>query len=162
TRGGPETSRRAGRQRRERTAEMATETEQPSPAPPRSRDAPQWCVMSPEDVASKLGADPARGLSAGKAAGLLRTKGPNALPAEPPVPGWKRFVSQYKSYMQIILVVAAGVSLAIKEFSTGVLLVVITLLNAVLGLRQEGKAESAMNALKSMMKATARVRRHGV
>jgi Ca2+-transporting ATPase len=42
-----------------------------------------------------------------------------------------------------------------------VLLVVITLLNAVIGLRQEGKAESAMNALKSMMQATARVRRDG-
>ena len=35
------------------------------------------------------------------------------------------------------------------------------MLNAVIGLRQEGKAESAMNALKSMMKATARVRRDG-
>ena len=35
------------------------------------------------------------------------------------------------------------------------------MLNAVVGLRQEGKAESAMNALKSMMKATARVRRDG-
>ena len=35
------------------------------------------------------------------------------------------------------------------------------MLNAVVGLRQEGKAESAMNALKSMVKATARVRRDG-
>ena len=63
--------------------------------------------------------------------------------------------------MQIILVGAAVVSLLIKEWSTAVLLVVLTLLNAVVGLRQEGKAESAMNALKSMMKATARVRRDG-
>ena len=62
--------------------------------------------------------------------------------------------------MQLILV-GAVVSLAIKEWSTGVLLLVLTLLNAVVGLRQEGKAESAMNALKSMMKATARVRRDG-
>ena len=63
--------------------------------------------------------------------------------------------------MQMILVGAAIVSLAIKEWSTAVLLVAITLLNAVVGLRQEGKAESAMNALKSMVKATARVRRDG-
>ena len=53
-------------------------------------------------------------------------------------------------------------SLAIKEWSTAVLLVIITLLNAVVGLRQEGKAQSAMNALKSMMKITARVRRDGI
>src|ERR1700751_4194997 len=63
--------------------------------------------------------------------------------------------------MQIILVAAAVVSLLIKEWSTAVLLVFLTLLNAVVGMRQEGKAESAMNALKSMMKATARVRRDG-
>ena len=47
---------------------------------------------------------------------------------------------QYRSYMQIILVAAAIVSLAIKEWSTGVLLILITVLNAVVGLRQEGKA----------------------
>ena len=63
--------------------------------------------------------------------------------------------------MQIILVAAAIVSLAIKEWSTGVLLILITVLNAVVGLRQEGKAESAMNALKAMVKATARIRRDG-
>ncbi len=64
--------------------------------------------------------------------------------------------------MQLILVGAAVVSLFIKEWTTAILLVIITLLNAVVGLRQEGKAESAMNALKSMMRITARVRREGV
>ena len=63
--------------------------------------------------------------------------------------------------MQIILVGAAVVSLVIAEWGTAVLLLVLTVLNAVIGLRQEGKAESAMNALKSMMKPTARVRRDG-
>ena len=63
--------------------------------------------------------------------------------------------------MQLILVGASIVSLAIKEWSTAIVLFVITLINAVVGLRQEGKAESAMNALKSMMEATARVRRDG-
>src|SRR3954453_13904303 len=63
--------------------------------------------------------------------------------------------------MQIILVAAAIVSAVIQEWGTAVLLVALTILNAVVGLRQQGKAESAMNALKSMMKATARVRRDG-
>ena len=63
--------------------------------------------------------------------------------------------------MQLILVGAAIVSLAIKEWTTAIVLIVITLFNAVVGLRQAGKAESAMNALQSMMKATARVRRDG-
>ena len=63
--------------------------------------------------------------------------------------------------MQLILVGAAVVSLAIQEWTTAIALIVITLFNAVVGLRQAGKAESAMNALQSMMKATARVRRDG-
>src|SRR5205807_4256093 len=77
-------------------------------------------------------------------------------------PGWRRFLDEYRSYMQIILSAAAVVSLVIQQWSTAIILVALTLLNAVVGVRQEGKAESAMNALKSMMKATARVRRDGV
>jgi Ca2+-transporting ATPase len=121
-----------------------------------------WYARSAEEVAAELGVDPEVGLSAGRAAELLRSDGPNALPEEKPVPGWRRFVDQYRAYMQIILSVAAIVSLAVKEWSTAVVLILLTVFNAVVGLRQEGKAESAMNALKSMMKATARVRRDGV
>ena len=121
-----------------------------------------WYSRSPEEVARALAVDPALGLSSGRAADLLAANGVNALPEEKPEPAWRRFLDQYRSYMQIILAAAAVVCLAIKEWSTGVLLLLLTLLNAVVGLRQEGKAESAMNALKSMMKATARVRRDGI
>jgi Ca2+-transporting ATPase len=118
-----------------------------------------WYARSPEEVAADLGVDPQVGLTAARAAELLASNGPNALPEEKPKPGWRRLLDQYRSYMQMILVAAAAVSLVIKEWSTGSLLVTLTLLNAVIGMRQEGKAESAMNALKSMMKGTARVRR---
>ncbi len=118
-----------------------------------------WYSASPQEVATALNVDPDTGLTAEKAASLLQKDGPNALPEEKPRPGWLRFLDEYRSYMQIILVVAAVVSLVIKQWHTGVLLLVLTVVNAVVGLRQEGKAESAMNALKSMMKATARVRR---
>lgn len=124
-------------------------------------EAGNWYARSPNEVAAALGVDPAVGLSTARVAELLADNGPNALPEEKPKPGWRHFLDQYRSYMQIILIAAAVVSLAIKEWSTGVLLVLLTILNAVVGMRQEGKAESAMNALKSMMKATARVRRDG-
>jgi len=120
-----------------------------------------WYRVAADDVATRLGVDPSVGLSRERADELLQSHGPNALPAEEAVPGWRRFAEQYRSYMQIILVAAAIVSLAIREWSTGVLLILITVLNAVVGLRQEGKAQSAMNALKAMVKATARVRRDG-
>ncbi|WP_327266024.1 HAD-IC family P-type ATPase [Streptomyces sp. NBC_01232] len=120
-----------------------------------------WYARSPEEVVAAFGVDTAAGLSAARAAELLAANGPNALPEERRTPAWRRFLAQYRSYMQLVLVVAAIVSLVIQEWTTAILLIVLTLLNAVVGLRQEGKAESAMNALKSMMKTTARVRRDG-
>jgi P-type Ca2+ transporter type 2C len=121
----------------------------------------EWFACTPEEVAAQLGVDPSAGLTGARAGELLATNGPNALPEEEPRPGWLRFLDQYRSYMQIILVGAAVVSLVIKEWSTAVLLIVLTVVNAVVGLSQEGKAESAMNALKSMMRITTRVRRDG-
>jgi Ca2+-transporting ATPase len=120
-----------------------------------------WYALSPEEVSGRLEVNPATGLSAVKAGELLKTNGPNALPAEAAVPGWKQFLAQYQSYMQIILVVAAVASMLIGEIATGVAVLLITALNAVGGMRQQGKAESAMNALQSMLKTSARVRRDG-
>ena len=122
----------------------------------------RWYTLPVDDVVQRLGVDPATGLAPTTAAERLESDGPNALPAEAGVPGWRRFVAQYAAYMQIILLIAGIVSFAIGEWSTGLLLLVLTVVNAVVGLRQEGKAESAMNALKSLTKQTARVRRGGV
>jgi len=72
-----------------------------------------WYALSPEQVADKLGVDPVGGLSGAKAAELLKKNGPNALSAEASPPGWTRFLAQYKSYMQIILLAAAIASLLI-------------------------------------------------
>src|SRR6476619_6381104 len=122
----------------------------------------RWHALSPDDVASRLGVDRSDGLSAATAGQRLQRSGPNALPAEKTIPGWRRFLDEYRSYMQIILLIAAVVSLAIGEWSTGAVLALLTVVNAMVGLRQAGKAESAMNALKSLTKRTARVRRDGV
>ena len=120
-----------------------------------------WYALSAAEVTQRLDVDPEVGLSAAKAAELLAKNGPNALAAEQPAPGWTRFLAQYKSYMQIILVAAAIASIVIGEIATGVAVLMITALNALGGLRQQGKAESAMNALQSMLKTSARVRRDG-
>src|SRR5262245_41613739 len=110
-----------------------------------------WYQLDPDAVASRLEVDPSAGLTGAKAAELAKRYGPNALPAEKPKPYWRRFLDEYTSYLQIILVVAGIVSLVIREWSTGILLLILTVINAIVGLREAGKAESAMNALKSMM-----------
>ena len=130
-------------------------------AAPASGAAERWYALSADEVAARLGVDPTGGLPGAKAAEQLQKDGPNALPEEKGEPGWRRFLDQYRAYMQIILLIAAAVSLAIGQWNTGLVLIALTVFNAVTGLRQEGKAESAMNALKSLMKQTARVRRDG-
>ena len=121
----------------------------------------RWYALDPPEIVVKLGVVVDTGLSRDEAANRLRRDGPNALPVEQPPSAVHRFLDQYRSYMQIILVVAAVVSLAIKQWTTAIVADRDPLFNAVVGLRQEGKAESAMNALQSMMKATASVRRDG-
>src|SRR3954453_16492114 len=119
----------------------------------------RWYAHTPDEVAAALNVQVKDGLPAQRAAELLTEHGPNALPEEKTPPAWRQFLDQYRAYMQLILCGTAIVSLLIQEWTTALLLVVLTVLNAIVGLRQQGKAQSAMNALKSMMKATARVRR---
>jgi Ca2+-transporting ATPase len=131
-----------------------------SQAAPAAASVP-WYSRSAEETASGVGVSVDTGLSGVEAAARLARNGPNALAAEASAPGWKRFLAQYKSYMQIILVGAAIASMLIGEVATGLAVLLITALNALGGLRQQGKAESAMNALQSMLKTSARVRRDG-
>ena len=63
--------------------------------------------------------------------------------------------------MQIVLVIAAFVSLYIQEYHTFLLLLILTVFNASLGYRQEAKAAASVAALNKMMKTVAKVRRDG-
>ena len=130
-------------------------------ATPAATPSTAWYAKSAEETASAVDVAVDTGLSSTEAAARLAKDGPNALAAEASAPGWKRFLAQYKSYMQVILVGAAIASILIGEISTGLVVLLITALNALGGLRQQGKAESAMNALQSMLKTQARVRRDG-
>jgi len=120
-----------------------------------------WHTLPSEAVVQQMGIDPLQGLSPSEATERLKQHGPNVLSEGKKEPRWQAFLRQYKNYMQIILVGAAVVSLVIGEVLTAVVLLVLTLFNALLGLRQESKAEESVAALRKMMKATARVRRGG-
>jgi Ca2+-transporting ATPase len=122
----------------------------------------KWFLLAGEDAAGKLGVDPERGLSAAEASTRLQQHGPNRFAEAKPEPRWRAFVRQYKDPMQIVLLVAGiGSIYPIKEYGTGILIVFLTLFNAILGLRQEGKAAAAVAALQKMMIIKARVRRDG-
>jgi Ca2+-transporting ATPase len=120
-----------------------------------------WHTLTVEAATKNLKATPTQGLSNTEAAQRLKQYGPNTLTGQAKEPAWQAFLRQYRDYMQIILLAAAVASLIIGDFSTGALLVILTLLNAILGLRQENKAEESVAALQKMMKITTRVRRDG-
>jgi len=120
-----------------------------------------WHALTAEEVAARLDVDPAQGLTVEEARTRLATWGPNALAEAKAEPVWRRFLKHYTEYMQIVLVVAAVVSVLIGEWGTAIGLAVLTLFNAWLAYHQEGQAEAAAAALDAMMKAVAKVRRGG-
>jgi Ca2+-transporting ATPase len=120
-----------------------------------------WYASSEEDVAKNLGVSIKNGLSAAEVATRIKDYGRNVLEEEKEKPAWLRFLEQYKSYMQIVLLVAAIVSLFIAEYSTFLLLVILTIFIAALGFKQEAKAVASVAALNKMMKIFTKVRRDG-
>src|SRR5215831_2726008 len=121
-----------------------------------------WYALDPDRVTERIGVEQARGLGAAEAASRLASVGPNKFAAAAVEPRWHAFVRQYRDPMQIVLLVAGIGSLyPLKELGTGLVLLFLTLFNAVLGLRQEGKAAEAVAALQKMMIVKARVRRDG-
>ena len=123
----------------------------------------KWFTMTAEAVEAQLKVDPAKGLSASEAQQRLSQYGTNELAAKKKESGWHAFLRQYQDFMQIILVVAAVINIVVTgEWSTTIVLLVLTVFNAVLGLRGEAKAEASLAALQSKMKNTTRVRRDGV
>ena len=121
-----------------------------------------WHTLGADQVLRSEGADGQRGLSSAEAAARARRFGPNKLAAARAEPRWHAFLRQYRDPMQLVLLAAGIGSLyPLKQLGTGILLILLTLFNAVLGLQQEGKAAAAVAALQKMMIITARVRRDG-
>ncbi len=116
--------------------------------------------LTPQEASARAQVDAATGLSAIEAASRLAEYGPNRFAESPPEPTWQRFLRQYRELMQIVLVVSGIISIVVVgSVSTGVLLLALTVFNALMSLSQEGKAAAAVSALQEMMILTTRVRR---
>src|SRR5690348_8428554 len=134
-----------------------------TPRPERTATGGQpWHTLGADLVLRVEGTDGKGGLSSAEAAARVRRFGLNKLAAGQAESGWHTFVRQYGDPMQTVLLAAGIGSLyPLKQLGTGVLLILLTLFNAVMGMREEGKAAAAVAALQKMMIVTARVRRDG-
>src|SRR5689334_9855208 len=141
------------------TSEVA---DTPRPGQPAAASELAWHTLGADQVLHSEGVDGQRGLSSAEAAARAQRFGPNELAAGRSESRWHAFLRQYRDPMQIVLLAAGIGSLyPLKQLGTGVLLILLTLFNAVEGLHQEGKANAAVSALQKMVVITARVRRDG-
>ncbi|MGE5518240.1 MAG: cation-translocating P-type ATPase [Bacteroidota bacterium] len=121
-----------------------------------------WHVLSVDETCLRLESDLDTGLSQTEAETRLTRHGRNALPRKPPRPAWKLFLDQFKSLLTIVLLAAGVLAGAIGDTTDMVVIVVVVLFNSALGFYQEFRAEKILDALKSMLAQTSRVRRDGV
>ncbi|WP_157441739.1 cation-translocating P-type ATPase [Actinoplanes awajinensis] len=127
-----------------------------------TEETPVFHVLTVPEALAAENVDQQHGLSSEEAAARRDRYGPNRFAEAKKEPWWRSFVRQYADPMQIVLLLAGLGSLyPLKQWGTGVLLIALTLLNAALGLHQEGKAAAAIDALQKMMIVKARVRRDG-
>ena len=121
-----------------------------------------------EDLLTALSADEIRGLTSAEASARREKYGANKLKEKKKKTNLQRFIDQFKDAMILILIAAAIVSFVVacvegepKEFFEPILILLIVVLNAVMGVMQESKAEKALDALKNLSAPHARVIRDG-
>ena len=126
----------------------------------------KFYTQSADDVLHALGAS-ADGLTTAEAQERLAKYGPNKLKEAEKPSLIQRFLAQLKDPMLIILLIAAGVSALTgwlageNEWAEVIIILAVVLLNAILGVFQESKAEAAIEALQTMTAATCKVLRDG-
>lgn len=120
-----------------------------------------WYNKSVNAVSQELQLDASSGLSSEQAAERLAKHGANELKEKQGESLFTKIIKQLKDFLVIILIGASIVSGIVGEISDAIIIIAIVIINAVLGVVQEGKAEQALAALKKMSSPNARALRNG-
>ena len=121
----------------------------------------EWHTLRSEEALAALHSDAATGLLAEEAERRLARFGPNALPEQRRRSILAVFLHQFQSPLIYLLLVAAGIALALGHRSDAAVILVVVLLNAAIGAVQEGRAERSLEALRRLAALKARVVRAG-
>jgi len=122
-----------------------------------------WYALSPDDALRQQGVDEGQGLTSAEADKRRAKVGPNAFNQAKKTSRLQAFTGQYADPMQLVLLVAGLICLvpALNQFSTGVMLLLLTVFNAGMAMNQEGKAAASASALSNMMVVKVKARRGG-
>jgi Ca2+-transporting ATPase len=127
--------------------------------PPRQEN--PWHALRAEEAVAALDTDRLHGLSSAEAVARRERFGANALPERRRSSLAAVFLRQFESPLIYLLLVAAGIAVAVGETSDAVVIFVVVLLNAVIGALQEGRAQRSLEALRRLTGHTGRVLRGG-
>ncbi|MEM9556598.1 MAG: cation-transporting P-type ATPase [Acidobacteriota bacterium] len=133
----------------------------PSKTTPSKTSAGPAHAAAADALAAALGVDPDHGLSADEARRRLAEHGPNTLPEAQADGPWSILARQLRSTLVWVLLVAAAISAALGDEVEAVAILVIVVLNAALGFRQEYRAERALQALRALDVPSVETRRGG-
>ncbi len=120
-----------------------------------------WHTQPSESVLKTLNVDVSTGLTSAQVETLTQTYGPNELVERAGKTVWSILYEQMTNPLVLLLIAAAAVSGLLGKWDSFIAILAIVILNAVLGVVQEYRAEQAMAALKKMSAPTVRVRRNG-
>ncbi|MEM5298459.1 HAD-IC family P-type ATPase [Burkholderia sp. JPY481] len=120
-----------------------------------------WHAMPAGDIERQFNVDPAQGLDAAEAAGRLATYGPNRLPQGKKRGPVVRFLMQFHNILIYVLLVAGFIKFMMGLWLDGTVILAVVILNSLLGFIQEGRAEKALDSIRNMLSAEARVMRGG-
>lgn len=121
---------------------------------------------SESEIARKYSSDLSGGLDAGEADRRLKENGANELAQTEHTSLLVKFLNQFKSFMIIVLIVAGVISGVIgvlegEGFTDSIIILAIIVINAIIGVAQESKAEKSLDALKKMSAPHCKVIRNG-
>ncbi|MGU8451970.1 calcium-transporting P-type ATPase, PMR1-type [Clostridium perfringens] len=120
-----------------------------------------WYKKSKNEILQELNVDEKNGLSSTEALRRLEKYGKNKLETKKKKTLFKQFLSQLKDVMIYILIIAAIISAFLGEISDALIILLVIIINAVIGVIQESKAEKALDALKELSTPKALVKRDG-
>ena len=120
-----------------------------------------WHALHHEEVLDALEVEHEVGLSSEEAARRLAAEGPNELGRDEPRGTFDIILSQFKSPLIYILLVAFVVTLLIDEYTDAAVIAAVLVINAVIGSIQEGKADRSVHALMQMAAPRSQVVRDG-
>lgn len=121
----------------------------------------EWYKQNKEDLLNTLGTDINNGLVSSEVDSRLEKYGPNELKEAKTKGFFSKIIAQFSDFLVLILIAAAVVSYLVGESKDAIVIMAIVIVNAFLGIYQEGKAEKSLDALKKMSSPNAKVIRNG-